>query len=261
MTALGWFNTFPGSPCPFLATGFGTFLLRQAFLQIPRDLHEAAALDGYGHLRFLGPGGRPAGPAGHRRARRSSPSSRPGTSTCGRSWSPGTDNLRTPSRSASSSCIGTQARPDQRRRWPGRSSPSFRSSSCCSSSRSSSSGASPPVRSSRRTPAVACVAACHWPSWGNAGMRPPHAAPAAALAAGSPPRGSWPRPCAVVAARVGDARAGSTAASSACTPYALTASSARDGQHHLLGVDGPGQRPDPPDAHRHVQHLAVARST
>ena len=51
--ALGWYNTFQGLTIPFLATGFGTFLLRQAFLQIPRDLQEAAALDGYGHLRFL----------------------------------------------------------------------------------------------------------------------------------------------------------------------------------------------------------------
>lgn len=50
---LGWYNTFAGLTVPFLATGFGTFLLRQAFLQIPRDLREAAALDGYGHLRFL----------------------------------------------------------------------------------------------------------------------------------------------------------------------------------------------------------------
>ena len=33
--------------------GFGIFLLRQAFLQIPRDLQEAAQLDGYGHLRFM----------------------------------------------------------------------------------------------------------------------------------------------------------------------------------------------------------------
>ncbi len=53
VTSLGWFNTFPGLTVPFLATGFGTFLLRQAFLQIPRDLREAAQLDGYGHLRFL----------------------------------------------------------------------------------------------------------------------------------------------------------------------------------------------------------------
>ena len=27
--------------------------MRQAFLQIPRDLQEAAQLDGYGHLRFM----------------------------------------------------------------------------------------------------------------------------------------------------------------------------------------------------------------
>ena len=53
VTSLGWFNTFQGLTVPFLATGFGVFLLRQAFLQIPRDLKEAAQLDGYGHLRFL----------------------------------------------------------------------------------------------------------------------------------------------------------------------------------------------------------------
>ena len=39
--------------CPFLATGFGAFLLRQTFLQLPKDLQDAAKLDGYGHLRFL----------------------------------------------------------------------------------------------------------------------------------------------------------------------------------------------------------------
>lgn len=50
---LGWYNSFAGLTVPFLATGFGTFLLRQAFLQIPGDLREAATLDGYGHLRFL----------------------------------------------------------------------------------------------------------------------------------------------------------------------------------------------------------------
>jgi len=53
VNGLGWYNTFQGLTVPFLATGFGTFLLRQAFLQIPRDLEEAAALDGYGHWRFL----------------------------------------------------------------------------------------------------------------------------------------------------------------------------------------------------------------
>src|SRR5580692_8323756 len=53
VTSLHWFNTYEGLAVPFLATGFGIFLLRQAFLQIPRDLQEAAQLDGYGHLRFL----------------------------------------------------------------------------------------------------------------------------------------------------------------------------------------------------------------
>jgi sn-glycerol 3-phosphate transport system permease protein len=53
ITSLHWFNTYAGLAIPFLATGFGIFLLRQAFLQIPRDLQEAAQLDGYGHLRFM----------------------------------------------------------------------------------------------------------------------------------------------------------------------------------------------------------------
>jgi sn-glycerol 3-phosphate transport system permease protein len=38
---------------PFMATGFGAFLVRQAFLSLPRDLKDAAELDGYGHWRFL----------------------------------------------------------------------------------------------------------------------------------------------------------------------------------------------------------------
>jgi ABC-type glycerol-3-phosphate transport system permease component len=50
---LGWLNSYPGLAVPFLATGFGAFLLRQAFLTLPKDLEEAARLDGYGHWRFL----------------------------------------------------------------------------------------------------------------------------------------------------------------------------------------------------------------
>jgi ABC-type glycerol-3-phosphate transport system permease component len=50
---LGWTDTYPGLVAPFLATGFGTFLLRQAFLTIPRELKDAADMDGYGHFRFL----------------------------------------------------------------------------------------------------------------------------------------------------------------------------------------------------------------
>lgn len=49
----GLLNSYPGLVGPFLATAFGTFLLRQGFLGIPRDLRDAAALDGFGHLAFL----------------------------------------------------------------------------------------------------------------------------------------------------------------------------------------------------------------
>ena len=67
ITSLHWFNTYAGLSIPFLATGFGIFLLRQAFLQIPRDLQEAAVLDGYGHLRFMTRGRRAPGPPVARR--------------------------------------------------------------------------------------------------------------------------------------------------------------------------------------------------
>ncbi|MDP3767173.1 MAG: carbohydrate ABC transporter permease, partial [Dehalococcoidia bacterium] len=50
---LGWTDTYPGLVAPFLATGFGTFLLRQYFLTIPSELRDAAEMDGYGHFRFL----------------------------------------------------------------------------------------------------------------------------------------------------------------------------------------------------------------
>lgn len=50
---LGWQGNFLGLTAPFLATGFGIFLLRQAFLSIPRELKEAAVIDGYGPMRFL----------------------------------------------------------------------------------------------------------------------------------------------------------------------------------------------------------------
>ncbi len=50
---LGVYDTYAGLALPFLATGFGAFLMRQAFRGVPRDLQDAAALDGYGHWRFL----------------------------------------------------------------------------------------------------------------------------------------------------------------------------------------------------------------
>lgn len=51
--SLGWLNSYQGLAVPFLATAFGTFLLRQVFRQIPAELREAAQMDGLGHLGFL----------------------------------------------------------------------------------------------------------------------------------------------------------------------------------------------------------------
>ena len=67
---LGWYNTYAGLAVPFLATGFGAFLMRQAFLTLPHDLRDAAALDGYGHWRFLWRVAVPLAPSGRRRADR-----------------------------------------------------------------------------------------------------------------------------------------------------------------------------------------------
>jgi sn-glycerol 3-phosphate transport system permease protein len=53
INSFGWYDTYAALAVPFLATGFGAFLLRQAFLTVPRDLQDAAKLDGYGHLRFM----------------------------------------------------------------------------------------------------------------------------------------------------------------------------------------------------------------
>lgn len=50
---LHWLDSYQALTVPFLATAFGTFLLRQAFLQIPGELREAAVLDGCRHVGFL----------------------------------------------------------------------------------------------------------------------------------------------------------------------------------------------------------------
>lgn len=50
---LNWNDTFQGLAVPFMATGFGTFLLRQFFRSIPKELHDAAVMDGASDLYFL----------------------------------------------------------------------------------------------------------------------------------------------------------------------------------------------------------------
>jgi sn-glycerol 3-phosphate transport system permease protein len=49
---LGWYDTYLALTVPFLASGFGAFLIRQSFLAIPAPLRDAAELDGAGHWKF-----------------------------------------------------------------------------------------------------------------------------------------------------------------------------------------------------------------
>ncbi len=53
LTGLGLLDTRLAIMAPYLASAFGTFLLRQTFKSIPKELEEAASLDGCGGLRFL----------------------------------------------------------------------------------------------------------------------------------------------------------------------------------------------------------------
>ena len=53
VSSAGLKDTVAALALPFLATGFGTFLLRQAFLAFPTELRDAARVDGAGHFRFL----------------------------------------------------------------------------------------------------------------------------------------------------------------------------------------------------------------
>jgi sn-glycerol 3-phosphate transport system permease protein len=46
VAALGLYDTLPGVMAPYCATAFGTFLLRQSFREVPRELEDAALVDG-----------------------------------------------------------------------------------------------------------------------------------------------------------------------------------------------------------------------
>jgi ABC-type glycerol-3-phosphate transport system permease component len=48
-----WYNSYLALTVPFFVSVFGIFLLRQFFLQIPKELFDAALIDGAGHLRYL----------------------------------------------------------------------------------------------------------------------------------------------------------------------------------------------------------------
>lgn len=50
---LGLLDTYAGLIIPEIAMPFGVFLLRQAFMGLPRELEEAAFVDGAGHVRIF----------------------------------------------------------------------------------------------------------------------------------------------------------------------------------------------------------------
>jgi multiple sugar transport system permease protein len=50
---LGLVNTLPGLMLPFLVSPFGVFLMRQFMLGLPRELLDAARVDGAGELRIF----------------------------------------------------------------------------------------------------------------------------------------------------------------------------------------------------------------
>ncbi len=53
MARWGWLNTYAALIAPYAASGFGVFLLYQFFRTIPKELEEAALIDGCSRLRFL----------------------------------------------------------------------------------------------------------------------------------------------------------------------------------------------------------------
>lgn len=53
MQSLEWLDSYQALVVPFLATAFGTFLMRQTLLGLPRELRDAARIDGAGHVAFL----------------------------------------------------------------------------------------------------------------------------------------------------------------------------------------------------------------
>ena len=53
LAKLRWLDTYQGLMAPYIASAFGTFLMRQAFKQVPKELEEAARSDGASWLQVL----------------------------------------------------------------------------------------------------------------------------------------------------------------------------------------------------------------
>lgn len=52
LSELGWINTYFSLIVPWLASAYSVFFLRQFFLQLPKDLYEAATIDGCNRFQF-----------------------------------------------------------------------------------------------------------------------------------------------------------------------------------------------------------------
>lgn len=53
VSQLGWRDTYQGIILPLAGIAFGTFLMRNHFMSIPKELIEAARMDHCGHFRLL----------------------------------------------------------------------------------------------------------------------------------------------------------------------------------------------------------------
>jgi multiple sugar transport system permease protein len=53
LSAFKWIDTYYALIVPMLTSPFGIFLVRQAFMKVPQDLADAAAIDGCNHLGIL----------------------------------------------------------------------------------------------------------------------------------------------------------------------------------------------------------------
>lgn len=53
LAAVDLVDTIPAIALPYIASAFGIFLLRQAFKQVPKELEEAARIEGAGPLQIL----------------------------------------------------------------------------------------------------------------------------------------------------------------------------------------------------------------
>ncbi len=53
ISSWGWLDTYQSMIVPYLTTAMGIFLMRQYYLTLPKELQEAATIDGCGSFKFF----------------------------------------------------------------------------------------------------------------------------------------------------------------------------------------------------------------